>query len=126
MKARRTFSIVFLAMLCERADFDKTAISASSFSQMAGCGILRSMSKLLERAIEKVRELPEEEQDMAAAELIGYLAEFPTVEERAAIAEGRRAYERREIISLDEWRHDMMLMKSSVMTSPSGAWRAWS
>jgi hypothetical protein len=67
------------------------------------------MSKLLERAIEKVRELPEDEQDMAAAELIGYLAEFPAPEERSAIAKGRRAYERREIVSLDQWRHDMGL-----------------
>jgi hypothetical protein len=67
------------------------------------------MSKLLERAIAKVRELPEEEQDMAAAELIGYLAEFPTSEERSAIAEGRRAYARREFVTLDQWRHDMEL-----------------
>jgi hypothetical protein len=67
------------------------------------------MSKLLERAIEKVRELPEDEQDLAAAELIGYLADFATPEERSAITEGRRAYERREFIPLDQWRHDMEL-----------------
>ncbi len=30
---------------------------------------------------------------MAAAEIIGYLADFPTPEERVAITEGRRAYE---------------------------------
>jgi hypothetical protein len=36
------------------------------------------MGKLLEQAIEKVRELPEDQQDMAAAELIGCLADFPT------------------------------------------------
>jgi len=67
------------------------------------------MSKLLERAIEKVRELPEDEQEMAAVELIGFLAEFPTSEERSAIAEGKRAYERREFVPLDQWRHDMEL-----------------
>ena len=61
----------------------------------------------MEQAIEKVRELPESEQDMAAAELIGYLADFPTPQERAAIAEGRRAYERGEFVSLDQWRHEM-------------------
>jgi hypothetical protein len=48
------------------------------------------MSKLLQQAIERVRQLPEEEQDMAAAELIGYLSDFPTPEERIAIGEGRR------------------------------------
>jgi hypothetical protein len=79
------------------------------FFYIISYGILRSMSKLLQQAIEKVRELPEEEQDMAAAELIGYLSDFPTSEERSAITEGRRAYERREFISLDQWRHDMGL-----------------
>jgi hypothetical protein len=67
------------------------------------------MSKLLEQAIEKVRQLPENEQDIAAAELIGYLADFPTPQERAAIAEGRLAYKRGELVSLDKWRHDMEL-----------------
>jgi hypothetical protein len=65
------------------------------------------MSKLLEEAIERARELTEHEQDLAAAELIGYLAEFPTPEEREAIAKGRRADERGELTSLDQWRHDM-------------------
>jgi hypothetical protein len=67
------------------------------------------MSKLLEQAIEKVRELPEKEQDMAAAELLGYLADFPTETERAAIAKGQRAYERGEFVSLEQWRHDLDL-----------------
>jgi hypothetical protein len=67
------------------------------------------MSKLLEQAIEKVRELPEPEQDIAAAELLGYLADFPAPEERTAITKGRSAYERGEVIPLDQWRHDMEL-----------------
>jgi hypothetical protein len=67
------------------------------------------MSKLLEQAIEKARQLPEDEQDMAAAELIGYLADFPTSEERDTITAGRRAYERGEIVALDQWRHEMEL-----------------
>ena len=67
------------------------------------------MSKLLEQAIEKVRQLPEAEQDMAAAELIGYLADFPTPQERTAISEGRRAHKRGDFVSLDTWRHDMDL-----------------
>jgi len=65
------------------------------------------MSKLLDQAVERARELPENEQDMAAAELIGYLADFPTSQERAAIAEGRTAYERGEFVPLGQWRHDM-------------------
>jgi hypothetical protein len=73
------------------------------------CGILWFMSKLLQQAIEKVRELPEDEQEMAAVELIGYLSDFPTSEERSVITEGRSAYERREFIPLDQWRHDMGL-----------------
>jgi hypothetical protein len=66
--------------------------------------MLISMSKLLEQAIERVRQLPEGEQDMAAAELIGYLADFPTSQERAAISEGRRVYKRGDFVSLDKWR----------------------
>jgi len=66
-----------------------------------------NMTKLLEQAIERVRQLPEAEQDMAAAELIGYLADFPTSEERSAIADGRHAFERGEYISLEQLRHDM-------------------
>ena len=67
------------------------------------------MSKLLQQAIERVRQLPEEEQDMTATELIGYLADFPTPEERVAIREGRRAYERGDFVPLNQWRHDMDL-----------------
>jgi hypothetical protein len=35
------------------------------------------MTELLEQAIAKIRELPEDEQDVAAAELIGLLVDFP-------------------------------------------------
>ena len=67
------------------------------------------MSKLLEQAIEKVRQLPEREQDVAAAELIGYLDDFATSQERSAIAEGRQALERGDIVPFDQLRHDMEL-----------------
>jgi len=67
------------------------------------------MSRLLDRAIQKARELPDSEQDMAAAELLGYLDDFATSWERAAIAEGRRAYKRGDTVTLDQWRHDMEL-----------------
>jgi hypothetical protein len=52
------------------------------------------MSTLLDKAIEKARGLPEPDQDIAAAELLGLLSDFPTPNERAAIAEGRAEYER--------------------------------
>lgn len=67
------------------------------------------MSKLLEQAIEKARELPENDQDIAAAELLGVLADFPTPEERAAIARGRAEYERGEFITHEQWRYEMGL-----------------
>ncbi len=67
------------------------------------------MSTLLEKAFEKARELPEPDQDIAAAELLGVLADFPTPAERAAIAEGRAQYERGEFVTHEQWRHDMGL-----------------
>ena len=36
--------------------------------------------------------------------------EQPTEDERRAIAEGRRAYQRGEFIALDEWRHAVGLI----------------
>ena len=65
------------------------------------------MSKLLEQAFEKVRELPEPEQDMAATELLGFLADFPAADERVAIEKGRQAYEDGDTVPLDQWRHDL-------------------
>lgn len=67
------------------------------------------MTKLLEEAIERVRELPERDQDIAAAELMGVLADFPTSEERAAIAQGRTEYARGDFITHEQWRHEMGL-----------------
>jgi hypothetical protein len=67
------------------------------------------MSTLLDKVIEKVRELPEADQDMAAVELLSLLAEFPTAGERAAIAEGRAEFERGEFTTHEQWRHDMGL-----------------
>jgi hypothetical protein len=56
------------------------------------------VSKIPEQAIEKLRELPEHEQDIAAAELLGYLAGFSAPKERTAISNGRSA-ERGEVAS---------------------------
>jgi hypothetical protein len=65
------------------------------------------MTKLLKEAIAKVRDLPEDVQDMAAEVLIRYVDEIPTVDEGTAIAEGMRAFKRKDFIPLDQWRHDV-------------------
>lgn len=67
------------------------------------------MSTLLDKAIEKARELPEADQDIAAAELFGVLSDFPTPAERAALAEGRAEYERGDFVTYEQWRHEMEL-----------------
>ena len=65
------------------------------------------MIKLLEKAIEGLRELPDDMQDRAARQLIQYVDEVTDDSERGAIIEGRRAYERGEFTPLDQWRHEM-------------------
>ena len=62
------------------------------------------MTKLLEKAIEGLRELPDDMQDKAARQLIQYVDEVTDDSERGAIIEGRRAYERGEFTPLDQWR----------------------
>jgi hypothetical protein len=47
------------------------------------------LGKMLEQAIEKLRELPEREQDIAAAELLDYLAGFSAPKKHPAISNGR-------------------------------------
>jgi hypothetical protein len=65
------------------------------------------MTKLLKEAIARVRDLPDDVQDMAAEVLIRYVDEMPSLDEATAIAEGKRAFERKEFIPLDQWRHDV-------------------
>jgi predicted transcriptional regulator len=67
------------------------------------------MTKLLKEAIDRLRQMPASVQDSAARALITQLEEEPEPADIAAIAEGRRAYERGETIPLDQWRHDMGL-----------------
>jgi hypothetical protein len=67
------------------------------------------MTKLLEQAIDRLRQLPEPMQDSAARALITQLEEEPEPGDRDAIAEGRRDFERGDFITLDQWRHDMGL-----------------
>ena len=65
------------------------------------------MTKLLKEAIARVRDLPDDVQDKAAEVLIQYVDEMPTLDEGDAIAEGKRAFERKDYIPLDKWRHDV-------------------
>jgi hypothetical protein len=67
------------------------------------------MTKLLDQAIKKPRQLPEHDQDIVAAELFELLSEFPTPDERAAITRGRAAHARGEFATLDKLRHEMGL-----------------
>ena len=65
------------------------------------------MTELLEQAIAKVRQLPEEDQDLAADFLFalavrGLPAERLDPETRAAIQEGSAQAERREFVSDEE------------------------
>ncbi len=72
---------------------------------------LFDMTKLLEDAIDRLRQLPASVQDTAARALITQLEEEPEPGDLAAIAEGRLAYERGEFVSLDQFRHDTGISK---------------
>jgi len=54
------------------------------------------MTKLLEQAIAQVRELPEEQQDAVAANLINLIDDRLTEDEERELTESRREYERGE------------------------------
>ena len=65
------------------------------------------MSKLLEEAISRLRRLPNDMQELAARHLIRQLEEEPEPGDREAIEEGRQAFQNRDFVTLDKWRHDM-------------------
>ena len=65
------------------------------------------MTKLLEQAIEQLRQLPEEMQDTAARALMMQLQEDPEPSDLEAIAEGRAQIERGEFITLDQLEHEL-------------------
>ena len=67
------------------------------------------MTKLLDEAIDQLRQLPEGMQDAAARALITQLEEEPEPGDAAAIAEGRRDFERGDFVTLEQWRHEMGL-----------------
>ena len=67
------------------------------------------MTKLLDEAIARLRQLPATVQDNAARALILQLEEEPEPGDREAIAAGRRDFQRGDFVSLDQFRHEMGL-----------------
>lgn len=67
------------------------------------------MTKLLEEAIHRLRQLSETMQDNTARALIRRLEEEPEPGDLEAIAEGRRDFERGDFVTLEQWRHEMGL-----------------
>src|SRR5580700_4477399 len=69
------------------------------------CGIMARMTKLLEKAIEKVRELPAEDQDTVAVAVLSMTEETPVTlddETRVAIREGLEQARRGEFVPDEE------------------------
>lgn len=62
------------------------------------------MTKLLDEAIERLRQLPAPMQDSAARALIRQLEEEPEAGDREAVAEGRRELQRDDFVTLDQLR----------------------
>jgi hypothetical protein len=67
------------------------------------------MTKLLEQAIGRLRQLPPDVQDNAARALISQLEEEPEPGDLEAIKKGREDFARGNFITLDDWRHEMGL-----------------
>jgi hypothetical protein len=67
------------------------------------------MTKLLEEAIRRLRELPESVQDSAARALIMQLEEEPEPGDEKAIEQGRRDFGRGDYVTLDQLQHELGL-----------------
>jgi hypothetical protein len=67
------------------------------------------MTKLLDAAIERLRQLPATMQDSAAQAVIRQLEEEPEAGDREAVAEGRGEFQRGDFVTLDQLRDDMGL-----------------
>lgn len=67
------------------------------------------MTKLLDEAIDRLRQLPESMQDATARAVMLQLEEEFEPGDAEAIAEGRRDFERGDFITLEQWQHEMGL-----------------
>lgn len=65
------------------------------------------MTKLLEEAIHRLRQLPAAMQDNAARAVILQLEEEPEPGDAEAVAEGRLEYQRGDFSTLEHVRHEM-------------------
>jgi hypothetical protein len=67
------------------------------------------MTKLLELAIQRLRELPENMQDSAARALISQMEEEPELGDQEAVETGRKEVREGKFITLENWRNEMGL-----------------
>jgi hypothetical protein len=67
------------------------------------------MTKLLELAIQRLRELPENMQDNAARALISQMEEEPELGDQEAVAAGRKDIRNGKFVTLKNWRNEIGL-----------------
>jgi hypothetical protein len=67
------------------------------------------MTKLLDKAIERLRQLPADMQNSAARALISQLEEEPEPGDREAVAERREQFDRGDFMTLQELRNEIGL-----------------
>ena len=67
------------------------------------------MSQRLERAIAKMRKLPDDLQDTAAKHVLEYVDQAPSASERISIEEAREAYANGDFLTLSTWKRDVGL-----------------
>jgi len=65
------------------------------------------MTKLLEEAIQRLRQLPAPMQDSAARAVILQLEEEPEPGDREAVAAGRSDFQNGDFVTLQQLRHEM-------------------
>jgi hypothetical protein len=91
--------------------FEHRTISVlRSCNRRAACASLcydLSMTKLLEEAIHRLRQLPAPMQDSAARAVILQLEEEPEPGDREAVAAGRSDFQNGDFVTLEQLRHEM-------------------
>lgn len=68
---------------------------------------MSAMTKLLEEAIHRLRQLPAAMQDSAARAVIMQLEEEPEPGDREAVAAGRRDFAAGDFVTLEQLHHEM-------------------
>jgi len=65
------------------------------------------MTELLQHVIDQLRNIPAEDQDNVAQEIVEILEDYPTTDDLAAIADGHAQFERGDYMTLEQWEHEM-------------------